>query len=143
LEKIEQQAGPIAKISGIFITKAWGNEDQPDFYNMAACLQTRMNAKELLDCLLSVEKQMGRIRQGEKWQERLIDIDIIFYNNDVIRLPELTVPHPHLQERRFVLVPLAEIAADYVHPLLKRTVEELLLDCPDTLAVRPLQHKNT
>jgi 2-amino-4-hydroxy-6-hydroxymethyldihydropteridine diphosphokinase len=84
-----------------------------------------------LSTVLNIEKQLGRIRL-EKWGERLIDIDIIFYNNSIIETPELCIPHKHLHERMFVLTPLCDIASKMVHPKYNKTIEELLQECNDT-----------
>ncbi|MFL5766201.1 MAG: 2-amino-4-hydroxy-6-hydroxymethyldihydropteridine diphosphokinase [Bacteroidia bacterium] len=138
IKKIEEHAGPIAKRSGIFVTKAWGVEDQPDFYNQAICLKTGLDAQELMQKLLWIEEQMGRKRSGDRWQERIIDIDILFFNDAVIDEPGLHVPHPRIQDRRFALVPMAEIAGDLVHPVLKKDISELLEECPDQLEVKRL-----
>ncbi|MCC6838198.1 MAG: 2-amino-4-hydroxy-6-hydroxymethyldihydropteridine diphosphokinase [Bacteroidia bacterium] len=135
---IASEAGSISKFSKIYVTAAWGNEDLSDFYNQAVCIKTQLSATELLDLLLEIEKKLGRMRGTEKWQARTIDIDILFYNNDIIDQKNLIIPHPFLQDRRFVLVPLSEIANDLMHPILNKNIETLLKECSDKLNVRPL-----
>ena len=132
---LEQKLGSTAKKSSIFITAAWGNENQPEFYNQAIEISTTFLAKEVLKAALEVEELLGRKRNNDKWQERTIDIDILFYNDEIINLPELKIPHPFIQERKFVLVPMNEIASDFIHPVFKKTIKQLLNECEDTLEV--------
>ncbi len=133
---LEQKLGSTPKKSSIFITAAWGNENQPEFYNQAIAIETILSAVELLKIVLEIEEQLGRKRNNDKWQERIIDIDILFYNNDIIDLPELKIPHPFIQERKFVLAPMNEIAGNFIHPILKKTIKKLLNECEDVLEVR-------
>ena len=133
---LEQKLGSTAKKSSIFITAAWGNKNQPEFYNQAISIETNLSALELLKTVLETEEQLGRKRNNDKWQERIIDIDILFYNNETIELPELKIPHPFIQERKFVLAPMNEIASNFTHPVLKKTIATLLLECKDELEVR-------
>lgn len=136
-ERLETACGRIVKRSSLYETAAWGKEDQPAFLNQAVCLETGLAAKELLETALAIEAGMGRIRE-EKYAPRIIDIDILFFNSDIIHLPGLTVPHPQIQNRRFVLEPMAEIAPGKVHPVLHKTMKTLLKICPDQLAVKRL-----
>jgi 2-amino-4-hydroxy-6-hydroxymethyldihydropteridine diphosphokinase len=131
---IELNVGPIIKASSIYETMAWGKTDQPDFLNQALEVETEAPPLHVLHEILEVEKMMGRTRK-EKWSERVIDIDILLYGNEIITSPELTIPHPELPHRRFALVPLTEIAADFIHPVLRLTIAELLSRCPDLLEV--------
>lgn len=126
--------GPVIQQSAVYETAAWGKTDQPAFLNQALLLSSRLSAQELIVTVLSVEEQMGRHRT-EKFGPRVIDIDIMFYNEDVINEPHLTIPHPQMQNRRFALVPLNELAPQMVHPVLNKTLEELLLECKDELPV--------
>lgn len=132
---ISEYCGNINKKSAVYETAAWGKTDQPAFLNQALELFTELNAKQLIRRVLKIEKQMGRIRI-EKLGPRIIDIDILLFNNDQYQLPFLTVPHPELQNRKFALTPLAEIAPGLVHPMLNKTINTLLQDCPDRLDVK-------
>ncbi len=114
----------IIKLSSIYKTEAVGNESQPDFLNAAIELETGLLPYELLERLHSIENEMGRKRET-KWGPRIIDLDIIFYNDLVIISPNITIPHPHAHQRRFVIEPLAEIAPDFIHPKLNMTISEL------------------
>jgi 2-amino-4-hydroxy-6-hydroxymethyldihydropteridine diphosphokinase len=135
--QIATDIGKITRSSSIFETEAWGKKDQPAFLNQVLLVETESSAKDVLKQLLAIEERMGRKRM-QKFGPRLIDIDILFFNNDIIHEPGLTVPHPHLHERRFTLEPLNEIAPLLIHPALKKTVGELLQICTDPLAVKKL-----
>jgi 2-amino-4-hydroxy-6-hydroxymethyldihydropteridine diphosphokinase len=132
---IERYCGQISKASSLYETAAWGKEDQPPFLNQALEIKTILSAPRLLDNILTIEKKMGRVRK-EKNGPRIIDIDILFFNSTIFQSKELTIPHPEMQNRRFALVPLADIANDFVHPVLKKTIGQLLNECPDTLPVK-------
>lgn len=136
-QQISTSIGPVRLASGLYETAAWGKTDQAAFLNQVLYCETELGPEELLSACLSIERKMGRIRD-EKWAARVIDIDILFFGSEIIHRKHLHIPHPHLSERRFVLEPLCEIAADWVHPVLKRTMRDLLADCPDQLAVRRL-----
>jgi 2-amino-4-hydroxy-6-hydroxymethyldihydropteridine diphosphokinase len=132
---IEQKAGSIGKLSAIYETAPWGNTEQPAFYNQALQIYTPQSPQILLNNLLQIENELGRVRT-EKYGARTIDIDILFFNNEIINTPSLTVPHRLMTERMFVLAPLNEIAADVVHPVLNKTISELLNACEDVLEVK-------
>ncbi len=126
--------GPIINLSSVYETAAWGNTEQPGFLNQALEIQTIMNARQLIRKLLKIEKVMGRIR-SQKLGPRSIDIDILLFNNERHDTSFLKIPHPELQNRRFALIPLVEIAPDIIHPVLRKKISELLTDCSDTLPV--------
>lgn len=139
LEEAKTQLGGVIASSSIYITAAWGNEKQPDFYNQVIKIDSKLSPQALLEDILKVEKNIGRVRL-EKWGPRIIDIDILFYKADIINTSTLTIPHPEIQNRRFALTPLAELAPSLVHPVLKKTVVQLLEECKDPLPVTRLQH---
>jgi 2-amino-4-hydroxy-6-hydroxymethyldihydropteridine diphosphokinase len=132
---LKKQGIQAVKTSALYETAAWGNTDQASFLNQAILAETNLTAAQLIRKILKTEKQMGRVRK-EKYGPRIIDIDILLFNEETYRYPFLKVPHPELQNRRFALVPLAEIAAEVMHPVLKKNISELLAVCPDTLAVK-------
>lgn len=136
-ELIEKKIGKIINCSSLYQTAAWGITDQPDFLNQVLQIQTTQRPTTLLKNILSIEKQMGRIRD-QKWGARLIDIDILYYQNKVIHTENLIIPHPFIQERLFTLLPLAEIAPNFQHPVLNKINQALMQDCTDTSAVKRL-----
>ena len=129
---IIKHIGGIQSLSPIYSTAAWGIQEQPSFLNQAMLVYSTLTPIEILQQINQIEELMGRIRII-KWGERLIDIDILFFNDDIISLPKLTIPHPELQNRNFVLSPLKDIAADFMHPLLLKTISTLSKESPDNL----------
>lgn len=134
---IGKHAGRIHVMSSVYETAAWGKKDQPHFLNQALKIETKLNARQLIRRILKVEKLMGRIRK-EKLGPRIIDIDILLFNDEVHDMPFLKLPHPEMHRRRFALVPLAEIAAQEIHPVLNKNIGQLLDECPDELEVRKI-----
>ena len=133
-EFIADKCGKIIMQSSVYETAAWGKEDQEAFLNQVILIDTKLSPVELLESVLKIEEILGRKREL-KYGPRIIDIDIIFFNDEVINIEGLKVPHPHMDKRRFVLIPLNEIAPQKYHPVLKKDVSQLLDDCPDGLAV--------
>ncbi|MFP5041600.1 2-amino-4-hydroxy-6-hydroxymethyldihydropteridine diphosphokinase [Parasediminibacterium sp. JCM 36343] len=134
---IEAQCGNIVNKSGIYETAAWGITSQPSFYNQAIELDASLPAEDLMRALLHIEEQIGRVR-SMKYGPRTIDIDILLIDGVVNNTPLLTIPHPFLHERRFALLPLAEIAPMLMHPTLQKNILQLLDECPDTLNVQKI-----
>ncbi len=128
----------INKCSSIYLTEAWGNVDQPAFYNQALLVTTTLTPNALLDYCRTVTTKFPAKRSAQ-WGPRSIDIDIIFYENIIVDTDLLKIPHPRMHLRNFVLIPLLEIAPEYVHPQLNQTVEELYLASEDNLEVRLLE----
>jgi 2-amino-4-hydroxy-6-hydroxymethyldihydropteridine diphosphokinase len=122
--EIEKQVGTVLKASAVHQTLAWGKTDEPDYLNQVLEVETLLTAQAVLHTILGIEKQLGRERK-EKWGARTIDIDILFYGTEVISEPDLMVPHPQLQNRKFTLEPLNEIAPDFIHPVLNLSIADL------------------
>lgn len=133
--EIEEQIAPITKYSSLYQTEAWGKEEEPPYLNQVVCLETNLTPNELLKAINKIEDKLGRTRKI-KWESRLIDIDILFYDDAIIDEPDLTIPHPYLNQRKFTLVPLAEIDPELMHPVLKKSVQALLVELNDPLDVK-------
>jgi 2-amino-4-hydroxy-6-hydroxymethyldihydropteridine diphosphokinase len=131
---IEQYAGSILRVSSFYETEAWGKTDQPAFLNQALEIKTVLKPHDLLRELLHIESICGRKRE-EKYGPRILDIDILLVGNTVVNDDSLVIPHPEMAKRRFALVPLTEIAPFLIHPVLGKTISQLLEECPDTLNV--------
>ena len=123
--------------SSIYETEPIGKKDQPWFYNMAIKTETNFSAEEILKVISMIEKNFGRERK-ERFGPRPLDIDILFYENQIIKTEDLSIPHPRLQKRKFALIPLYEIAPDLEHPELKKSISQLLNECDDIAIVRRL-----
>jgi 2-amino-4-hydroxy-6-hydroxymethyldihydropteridine diphosphokinase len=134
---IEKDIAPLIKLSSVFETQAWGKTDTPDYLNQVLVLETVLPAQVILERVLTIELYLGR-KRDEKWGPRTIDIDILFYGNEVINEKNLRVPHPELHKRLFTLAPLAEIAPGMVHPLLNKTILEIKNKLNDGLVVKKL-----
>jgi 2-amino-4-hydroxy-6-hydroxymethyldihydropteridine diphosphokinase len=137
-----RKVGTVLQISSFYETQPWGMSDAQNFLNIALKLSTRLTALALLDVLLEIEEQLGRKRNPliTDYESRPIDIDILFYGTAVIQSSRLTIPHPRLQERKFVLVPLCEIAPEFIHPVFHKSIFTLLNECQDnleTVAIKP------
>lgn len=128
---LETMAGSIRKVSSLYETQPWGTTDGMNFYNLVAEINTHFEPPELLDILLEIERLCGRTPDSERYKPRIIDIDVLMFGNRIISRPNLVVPHPLIQERRFILTPLAEIAPGFVHPVLHKTINRLLEECTD------------
>ena len=130
IDEIEKKVGIIISRSSIYQSKSWGF-DSNDFYNLCLLIDTDILPKSLLINLKKIEKSMGREDIDGSYSDRFIDIDILFYDNIIKDLEDLKIPHPKIEIRKFVLVPMLEIAYDYVHPILNKTIKELDNECSD------------
>ncbi len=136
-KNIAKQIGAVTRQSNLYSTAAWGNTNQPDFLNQVIIALTKLTAVQTMQTILTIEKEMGRIRT-KKNAPRIIDIDILFFNKAIITEKDLIVPHPQLQNRNFVLVPLNQLSPKLKHPVLNKTIHQLLRVCPDTLTVHKI-----
>ena len=130
IDEIEKKIGKIISRTSIYQSKSWGF-DSNDFYNLNLLIDTDIEPKSLLINLKKIEKSMGREDIDGSYSDRFIDIDILFYDNIIIDSEDLKIPHPKIEIRKFVLVPMLEIADDYVHPILNKTIRQLDNECDD------------
>jgi 2-amino-4-hydroxy-6-hydroxymethyldihydropteridine diphosphokinase len=133
--KIDECIGKVYAASSIYQTAAWGKTDQPDFLNQVLMIHSNHTAVDVLQLILNIEQKMGRVRT-EKNAPRIIDIDILFFKNDIIQSDDLIVPHPLIAQRRFVLEPLNELMGSEIHPVSQKKIAQMLEECTDTLVVR-------
>ncbi len=136
-ESIDAEAGKIMLRSSLYRSAAWGMEQQPDFINQVLEITSTETADDLLKICLKIEERMGRVRTL-RWGPRVIDIDLLLYGDEVWNTTELRLPHPGIAHRRFTLVPLAEVAPGLIHPILKKSVLQLLEECDDPLVVEKI-----
>jgi 2-amino-4-hydroxy-6-hydroxymethyldihydropteridine diphosphokinase len=134
---IEKKCGQVINASSIYSTSAWGVTNQADFLNQVLVLTTEMNPLTLMQALLDIETSMGRIR-AIKMGPRIIDIDILLIEDEIVNTDLLILPHPALTQRNFALIPLKEVAPDLIHPVEKKTISQLLQSSSDTLDVQKL-----
>src|SRR5512133_2326699 len=136
VKRIEEYIGPVIRSSSVYETEPWGFKSDNQFLNMVIQVGTTLTPSGLLGRVLMVEALSGRVRGSERYSSRIIDIDILMYNDLILDEESLKIPHPLMAERRFVLVPLCEIASEMMHPVLKKTFGELLEMCADKSEVR-------
>jgi 2-amino-4-hydroxy-6-hydroxymethyldihydropteridine diphosphokinase len=136
IKELNTTIDKVVKQSHIYETEAWGNTDQDPFYNVCVVIETAKTAEEVMRRLLLIEKKLGRVRTAKQYEPRIMDIDILFYDDMVNASHQLTIPHEHIAERRFTLTPLAEIMPEFIHPVYKKTMLELWNECTDTLACK-------
>jgi 2-amino-4-hydroxy-6-hydroxymethyldihydropteridine diphosphokinase len=135
IDLIESSIAPIKKASAVYETQSWGKADAPDYLNQVVLLETSMAPGKILEEILAIEIMLGRKRE-EKWGSRTIDIDILFYGQEIINEEGLHIPHPELNKRRFTLEPLNEIAPGLVHPVLNKKISQLKTELSDDLIVK-------
>lgn len=134
LTLVSEALGVIGDTSSFYETAAWGNTNQASFYNLVCTLNTITKPELVLEKILAIEESLGRVR-NQKWEARIIDIDILYYDDLIVDTPQLKIPHPLLQERRFTLMPLDEIEPNFIHPSYHLSNSELLERCTDALEV--------
>ncbi len=133
---ISDNIGTVVRLSSVYETEPWGFRTEDLFLNMVVEVETGLKPSGLLGRMLMIEANMGRLRGGKGYSSRIIDLDILLYGETIMDTKSLVIPHPKLHERRFVLVPLCEIAPGLVHPVLKKSINTLLKECPDKGKVR-------
>lgn len=137
LEEIKKDIGEVLRISSIYETEAWGVISQDNYYNIIAEVKTPFFPLDLISKILAIETRLGRIRD-KKWESRIIDIDIIFYENYIITTDNLTIPHTFLEKRNFVLEPLNELRPHFFHPRLRKSISLLATECQDKSWIKKL-----
>jgi 2-amino-4-hydroxy-6-hydroxymethyldihydropteridine diphosphokinase len=133
---LEHDAGKILRYSMLWETEPWGFEASTPFLNMVIMMRTSLSVIEFFEVVHSIENRLGRQRTGEGYNSRTIDIDVLFWGDEVINIPRINIPHPAIADRLFVLMPLNEIAADFIHPVSKLSVSEMLNKCGDRSGIK-------
>jgi len=136
---IENRVGEIVRSSAIYESAPWGFTAKQSFYNQVLVVSTHLTPHQILGKILQIEKELGRERTGKNYSSRTMDIDILFYEQEIIDTPDLIIPHPQLHKRRFTLIPLNEILPDWNHPGLNQSIRSLLEQCADYSAVEPIK----
>ena len=140
--EIRNKIGEIQRVSSVYETEAWGFKSKQHFFNMVISLETILEAGEILRSIMEIEIALGRERNNDGgYASRLIDIDILFFDDEIIDDPQLQIPHPRLHERMFTLIPLMEISPEKIHPVFGKSISELLVECSDKLSVKKLNQK--
>ena len=134
---IRKRIGKITRQSKLYQTAPWGRKGQSDFLNQVIVIETSSSPEMVMELILAIERDMGRIRTIKN-APRIIDIDILFYNKQVIHTPKLAIPHVSLHKRMFVLVPLNELSPLLIHPVLDKSIHTLLKECGDKLSVKKI-----
>ncbi len=142
VESIIENIGPVVRSSSVYETEPWGFRTRDLFLNMVAEVETKLKPSGLLGRMLMIEANMGRLRSGKGYSSRIIDLDILLYGEEIMDSKSIVIPHPKLHERRFVLVPLCEIAPDLIHPVLKKDIKTLLKECKDNGRIKKF-HDNS
>lgn len=139
IAELALHTGPNIFTSGMYASEPWGFESKNSFVNQAAIIDTDLNPVEILRIIQKIEAKLGRVRRYRSYTDRTIDIDILFYDNNIIETEELIIPHPRLTERKFVLTPLAELMPDFQHPVYLKTIRQLLLECTDVSEIKRIE----
>lgn len=139
LSSLAEKVGMIENCSSVYETEPWGFQSDDLFWNQVIIMETNLSPEDALASTKQIEQILGRVRKEDRYSSRIIDIDLLFYNDLIYQTSGLELPHPRLAERRFVLAPLAEIAPDLIHPVLQKPVWQMLEECPDHLGVKKLE----
>jgi len=131
IKNISSSVGEVINTSSLFESEAWGFESENLFLNQVVVVETSKSPYECLKLTQDIEQKLGRVRHNERYSSRVIDIDLLFYNSEVVNMPDLIIPHPRIQERNFVLAPLNEVMTDFMHPVLNKKISTLLDECTD------------
>lgn len=135
---LSERTGSLESLSGMYESPSWGYESDSTYMNCCLAIRTEMEALDLMETALEIEKEMGRTREGQGYSDRIIDIDLLLCGDRVVNHPRLILPHPRMSLRRFVLVPLSEILPGLKHPVSGLSISELLKCCPDKSELRPV-----
>ena len=138
ISRLEEELGEITQLSSIYETEPWGFQSEDLFWNQVVVINTVLSPEDVLKKTQAIELELGRTRKAERYVSRLIDIDLLFYDDLILRNPDLELPHPRMTDRRFVLKPLEEIAPNLVHPVFNQSIKTLLKNCSDPLHVLKL-----